>query len=62
MENFSLCSSAGMMECPGHLSKGDLAPCHYHYPVHFQNCKVSVRGGLCMALLWRNLIRGGGNG
>ena len=42
MENFSLCSSARMMECLGHLSKEDLGPCHYHYPVHAQNCKISV--------------------
>ena len=31
-----------MMECLGPVSKGDLGPCHYHYLVHPQNCKVSV--------------------
>ena len=61
MEGSSLCSSAGMMEYPGPLSKGDLGPCHCHYLVHSQNYKVSVGGCLCMALLWQNLIGGGGN-
>ena len=45
MENLSLFSSAGMMECLGPLSKEDVGPCHYHYSVHSQKCKASVGGG-----------------
>ena len=45
-----------MMECPGLLSKGDLVPYHCHCPVHSHNYKLSAGGGLCMALLWWNLI------
>ena len=61
MKSFSLCSLTGKMECPGLVSKGDLNQFHCHCPVHFQNYRLSVVGGLCGVLLWQNLIGGGGN-
>ena len=57
MRDVSLCSLTGKMECPGLLSKGDLNPFHHHCPVHSQSYKLSVVGGLCGVLLWKNLIR-----
>ena len=50
-----------MTECPGPLCKGDLGPFHHHCLAHFQSYRLSVGRGLCLVLLWWNLIRGGGN-
>ena len=45
MEDSSLCSLTGKMECPGLLSKGDLNPFHCHCLVQSQSYRVSVVGG-----------------